>query len=431
MKNYFKFNELNTNYKTETIAGLTTFVTISYIVIVNPAILENAGIPKDAAMIATILTAIFGTLFVGLYANKPFAVAPYIGTNVFVAYTVVGQLGYSWQTALGGIFIGGVFYVIISFLKIRTWLSESIPLSVKSSISVGLGLFIAFIGLLDTGLIVSGSNTHPVQFGDLSQIEVQISLFTLIITGLLFMKKIPGSLLIGIIVSSLIGYSLGVSEPPHEYISLPPSISDTLWQLDIRGALTVGFLSVIFTLFIFDFIGTLAAIISLSLCCNLCDKEGNMKDSHKPMLADSMATVVGAVLGTTTSGIFIESATGIKAGGRTGFTAVIIALGFLLALFFTHVVTAIPAYAYAPILVIIGATMLSPVKNIDFSDMSDLMPNAIIIFFMVFTLDLGIGITLGLILYPLFKIIAGKTKEINPGMWLFFVLSILFYILKP
>lgn len=431
MKKYFKFQELNTDYKTEIIAGLTTFATMSYIIVVNPAILAFAGIPKEASMVATILSAIFGSVFLGLYSNKPFAVAPYMGANAFVAYTVVQQLGYSWQTAMGGIFLGGILYTIATLLKLRTWLSKALPLSIKSAIAAGIGLFIAFIGLIDSGVVKLGNNSTPVQLADLSNSEVHLALFAFVIISILYIKKIPGSILIGIILSTVLAFIFGLAKTPESIVSMPPSVSETFLQLDIKGVFSVGFISVILTLFIVDFVDTIASIIALGMSCGLGDKNGDIPDVEKPMLADALATIVGSLFGTTTTGIYIESASGIKAGGKTGFTAVIIALCFASSLFFAPFITSIPVYAYSPALILIGATMLSPLKSIDYNDLTELVPAAVIIFLMIYTIDIGIGITAGMVLYPVLKFVTGRIKEVTSGMWVFFVFSVLFFILKP
>ena len=431
MKNFFKFEQFGTNYRTEIIAGLTTFATMSYIIVVNPAILSAAGIPKDASMVATIVSAIFGTLFLGIYSNRPFAVAPYMGANAFVAYTVVQQLGYSWQTAMGAIFIGGILYTIATLLKLRTWLSKSLPISIKGAIAAGIGLFIAFVGLIDSGIVKLGNEATPVQFSDISSPEVHLALFAFLIISIIYIKRIPGAILLGIVLSTIIAFVTGLAAPPENFVSLPPDVSSTFLQLDILGALKWGFISVILTLFIVDFVDTIASVIALGMSCGLADEKGDLPDVEKPMLADALGTIVASLMGTTTTGIYIESATGIQAGGKTGFTAVVVAFCFALALFFSPFVTAIPVYAYSPALILIGATMLSPLKTIDYKDLTELIPAAVIIFLMIYTIDIGIGITAGFVLYPVMKIVTGRHREVTSGMWVFFIFSLLFFILKP
>lgn len=431
MRRFFRFEENNTNYKQEIIGGLTIFATMSYIIVVNPAILSAAGIPKDASMVATILSAIFGSVFLGLYSNRPFAVAPYMGANAFVAYTIVQQLGYSWQTAMGGIFIGGIFYTIATLVKLRSWLAKAFPVSIKSGIAAGIGMFIAFIGLIDSGIVKLGNPSTPVQIADLSDPKLHLAIFSFILITIFYIRKIPGSILLGIIISTILSFLVGFSETPDKIFSLPPNIDSTFLQLDIMGALKGGFLSVILTLFIIDFVDTIASVLALGISCGLADKDGNLKEIEKPMLADALATVVGSLFGTTTTGIYIESASGIKAGARTGFTAIVVAVCFAVALFFAPFIHSIPSIAYSPALILIGATMLAPLKDINYDDMTEVIPAAVIIFMMIYTIDIGIGITAGLLLYTILKIVKGRIKEISSGMWILFIISFLFYALKP
>ncbi|MFZ5518537.1 MAG: NCS2 family permease [Candidatus Zhuqueibacterota bacterium] len=431
MRHFFKFDEFGTNYRTEILAGITTFVTMSYIIIVNPAILAIAGIPKGPSMVATILTAFFGTLFIGLYSNRPFAIAPYMGENAFIAYTVVNVLGYSWQTAIGAIFIGGVLFTIITLARIRSWLVEAIPESLKYSFAVGIGLFLTFIGLNETGIIRVGVADAPVKIGMLSEPTVLLALFGFILIGLLLLKRVPGAILIGILAVSLISYLLKIASPPEKIMSLPPSLAPTFLKLDIAGALTWGFFSVILTVFVMDFVDTMGTLIGVSARAGLLDKNGNLPNIEKPMLADALSTVLGALLGTTTSGVYIESAAGIEEGGRTGFTSVVTAILFLLALFFAPFLTAIQPFAYGPALFIVGIFMLEPIKKIDFTNYSELIPAFCTIVLMSFTFNIGIGMTAGFVLYPLFKIFNGQWRRVHPGLWILAILSLLFYIFYP
>lgn len=431
MRQFFKFDELGTNYRNEILGGITTFVTMSYIIIVNPAILEVAGIPKGPSMVATILTAFFGTLFLGIYANRPFAIAPYMGENAFIAYTVVKVLGYSWQTAIGAIFIGGVLFTILTIARIRTWLVQAIPETLKYSFAVGIGLFLTFIGLNETGIVSIGTPDAPVKLGTFSDPTVLLALFGFILIGLLLLKKIKGAILIGILSVTLLSYIFKIADLPEKFISPPPSLSGTFLQLDIGGALTWGFFSVILTVFVMDFVDTMGTLIGVSARAGLLDEDGNLPEIEKPMLADSLATVLGSLLGTTTSGVYIESAAGIEEGGRTGFTAVVTAFLFLLALFFAPFLTAIQAFAYGPALIIVGIFMLEPIKKIDFTNYSELVPAFCTIVLMSFTFNIGIGMTAGFVLYPLFKIFNGEWRKIHPGLWILGILSLLFYIFYP
>lgn len=428
---YFNLDELNTTIKQEIIAGVTTFVTMAYIIIVNPKILEVAGIPFGPSMVATILSAFFGTLAMGVYAKRPFAIAPYMGENAFVAYTVVKVLGYSWQTAIGAIFIGGVLFTLLTLFKIRGWLANAIPQSLKIAFAVGIGFFLAFIGLNETGIVKLGVPGAPVNVGNFLQPTILLSIFGFILISILMIKKVNGSILIGIISVTILGIIFVQTPLPHKWISMPPDISPIFLQLDIKGALSWGFFAVILTVFVMDFVDTMGTLIGVSYKANLLDENGNLPEIEKPMLCDATATVVGALLGTTTTGTFIESATGIEAGGRSGLTAVVTAFLFLTALFFSPVFAIIPAYAYGTALIIVGVLMLSPIKNLNFNDLTEVIPAFITISLMSFTYNLGIGMTAGFVTYPLLKTISGKIKEIHFGMWVLFCLSVMFYVFYP
>lgn len=431
LEKIFKLQEHGTNVKTEVIAGLTTFMTMAYIIVVNPAILEAAGIPKGPSMVATILSAFFGTLLMGVYAKRPFAIAPYMGENAFIAYTVVKILGYSWQTALGAIFIGGVLFTIITILKLRSWLANAIPKSLKYSFAVGIGLFLAFIGLNEGGIVQLGVPGAPVRIGDIGSQAVLLAIAGILIIGILMVRKVKGSILIGMLGTTFLAFIFGIAKPPSQLVSLPPSLSPIFLKLDIVGALSWGFFAVILTVFIMDFVDTMGTLIGVSARAGFLDENGNLPDIKKPMLADALATMFGALVGTTTAGTFIESAAGIEEGGRTGLTAVVTALLFLICLFFAPLITAIPPQAYGAALVVVGMMMISVVTKIDFKDFTELIPSFFVIILMSFTFNLGVGITAGFVLYPVFKLVTGRWKEIHPGLWVLFVLSVLFYIFYP
>ncbi|MCP4631348.1 MAG: NCS2 family permease [candidate division Zixibacteria bacterium] len=431
MKNYFEFDRHGTNYSKEFIGGITTFVTTAYIVIVNPAILEAAGIPRGPSMTATIITAVFGTILMGLYAKRPFAIAPYMGENAFIAYTVCGVLGYTWQTALGAIFISGVLFIILTLTGLRKYLSESIPFSLKCSFSVGIGLFLTFIGLNDTGIIQLGVPGAPVAFGNIADANVLIAIVGVILIAIFLIRKIPGGMLLGILITAIIAFVFKTAPLPEGILSVPPDITEILFKLDISGALTWGFFSVILTVFVMDFVDTMGTLIGVSSIAGLLDEDGNLPQIEKPMLVDAVSTVVGSLSGTTTAGCFIESVSGIEAGARTGFASIITGLFFMLTLFFAPLLTAIPAEAYGPALIIVGFVMLKPVSGIKLNDYTELFPSAVTIALMSFTYNIGIGMTAGFILYPILKVASGKSKDIHPGMYILAFLSLLFYIFYP
>jgi len=430
MRSFFRFEEHGTSYKQEIIGGLTTFITMAYIVIVNPAILEAAGIPKGPSMVATVLSAVFGTVIMGIYARRPFAIAPYMGENAFIAFTVVKVLGYSWQTALGAIFIGGVLFTVLTLLKIRSWLVEAVPQSLKYSFAVGIGLWLAFIGLNEMGIVVSAQDP-PVKMGALDSPSTLLSILCFVVIGILMFWKVNGAMLIGIIGTTILSILLHVTDPPTTFVSLPPSLAPIFLQLDIIGALSWGFFSVILTVFVMDFLDTMGTLIGVSARAGLLDENGNLPEIEKPMLADSLATVIGALLGTTTSGTYLESAAGVEAGARTGFSSLVTAFFFLLTLFFSPFVEAIPKHAYGPALVIVGLLMLGAIKNINFEDFTEAIPAFSVIALTSFTYNLGIGMTSGFVLYPLFKVCSGRIGEIHVGLWALAAMSLLFYIFYP
>jgi len=431
MRNFFEFDRLGTSYRQEFLAGLTTFFTVSYIIVVNPAILVAAGIPREASMTATILTAIFGTVLMGLYAKRPFAVAPYMGENAFIAYTVVKTLGYSWQTALGAILISGILFTIITLTGTRKWLAEAIPMTLKHSFAVGIGLFLAFLGLSDMGVVALGVPGAPVKLGDLTTIPVLCGLGGLVLTGTLLVRRVTGALMIGIAATTMLMLTLGLLNVPAKPFSLPPSLEPLFLQIDIAGALTWGFIGVILSVLVMDFVDTMGTLIGLSARAGLLDENGNLPEIEKPMLVDALSTTAAALFGTTTAGVYIESASGIEQGGKTGFTALVVAALFALALFFSPVLTMVPPQAYGPVLVLVGMFMIESAGRFDFADYTELLPAFLTIVMMLFTFNIGVGITMGFISWVLIKALSGRFSEINAGMAVLAALSLTFYLFYP
>ncbi|MCW8797541.1 MAG: NCS2 family permease [Prosthecochloris sp.] len=431
MKNFFAFDLHQTSYRQEILAGITTFVTVSYIIIVNPAILQAAGIPREASMTATILTAVFGTLLMGLYAKRPFAIAPYMGENAFIAYTVVQMLGYSWQTALASIFISGVLFTLLTLAGLRSWLARAIPRTLKHSFSIGIGLFLAFIGLNDMGIVTLGVPGAPVRMADISTLPVLFSILGLLLISILLIFRVSGAILIGILVTTAALIATGTVALPSAIISMPPSLSPILWKIDFSGAMTWGFIGVITSVLVMDFVDTMGTLIGLSSRANLLDEEDNLPEIEKPMLVDALSTVAASMFGTTTAGVYIESAAGIEQGGKTGFTAIVVAVLFAASLFFSPLLTVIPSQAYGPALVIVGMFMLQSVTKFDFDDYSELIPAFLTIVLMIFTFNIGVGITAGFISYVIIKLATGRAREIHSGMWVLALLSLTFYLFYP
>ena len=420
----FDFDGHKTSLSREVIGGLTTFTTMSYIVVVNPAILSAAGIPEGPSFVATALTAAFGCYFMALYANRPFAIAPYMGENAFIAFTVCKLLGFRWQTALAAIFIAGVLFVLMTLLHLRQWVVEGVPASLRYSFAVGIGLFLTFIGLNQSGLVILGVPGAPVRAGQLTGHPALVAMFGFVLLAGLIIRKVPGAILI-------VAFVTGVATPPHGVVSLPPSIAPILWQLDFRGALTWRAFPVVLTIFVMAFVDTMGTLIGLSARAGFLDEEGQLPQIERPMLVDAITTCIAPALGTTVSGAFVESATGIEAGGRTGLTVLVTGTCFLLTLFFSPLVAAIPAQAYGPALIIVGLFMLAPITRIDFGDFTESIPAFAVVSLMAFTFNIAIGICAGFVLYPICKLVAGKASHLKPGLWVLTALSLLFFVFYP
>jgi AGZA family xanthine/uracil permease-like MFS transporter len=431
MHRYFEFAKHGTSYRQEILAGVTTFLTMAYIIVINPAILEAAGIPKGPSMTATIISAAFGTLVMGIYAKRPFAIAPYMGENAFIAFTVVKVLGYPWQTALGAIFLAGVLFTLLTVLRVRGWLAEAIPLNLKYSFAVGIGLFLTFIGLNEVGIVTLGVPGAPVCLGNISTTNVLLAVFGFGVMAWLTVKRVHGALMIGIISVTLVSIAIGVTPLPKQLVGMPASLAPILGQLDIAAALSPKAWPVVLIVFVMAFVDTIGTLIGLSARAGFLDENGNLPDIERPMLADALSNLVAPLLGTTTTGAFIESAAGIEEGGKTGFTAVVVALLFLLSLFFSPLLTVVPAHAYGPVLIIIGCFMIKPVARLDFDDYTELIPCFLTITLISFTYNVGVGMTAGLLSYPLLKTVTGRRSEVPPALWVLAGLSLLFFLSYP
>lgn len=431
MKHFFAFEKYRTSYRQETLAGITTFLTMAYIIIVNPAILENAGIPRGPQVTATILAAVIGTAIMAFWAKRPFAIAPYMGENAFVAFVVVKTMGYSWQVALAAVFIAGCLFILLTVCKVRSWLAEAIPLSLKASFAVGIGLFLTFIGLNEIGLVTVGVAGAPVKLGNIAQPSVLLAVAGLLLLTVLLARRIQGAMIIGIIVTTFASILLGITPLPKEFVSLPPPLDPIFLKLDLAGVMNIRCLPVVMVIFIMALLDTVGTLIGLSLRADLLDDRGNLPEIERPMLADAVATMIAPLLGTTTTGAYIESAAGIEAGGRTGFTALVVALLFLLSLFFAPLFTLVPPHAYGIALIAIGSFMIRPLLQVDFDDLTELMPAFFTIVLMIFTYNIGVGMTAGMIAYVLLKVMTGRAAEVKPGMWVLALLSLSLFVFLP
>jgi AGZA family xanthine/uracil permease-like MFS transporter len=431
MKKFFQFDQLQTTYPRELLGGITTFFAMAYIVIVNPAILSAAGIPKEACTTATILVAIVGTLMMALYARRPFAVAPYMGENAFIAFTVCIGMGFPWQKAVAAVFISGAIFIVITALKIRSWVTPSIPDSLKKSFAAGIGFFILFIGLTETGLVRLGVQGAPVKIGELSAKGPLVAISGILLISILMIRKVPGGILIGMLAASLGAFAIGIVPTPESIVSAPPSLAPLFLKLDLSGAFTVEFLPVILVLFIMAFVDTMGTLIGLSSRAKLLDKDGNLPEIEKPMMADAVATAAAGLLGTSTTGAFIESAAGIEAGARSGFASLVTAGMFVLCLFLAPLFVAVPSVAYGAALVVVGFLMLAPVKDLRYDDYTELFPAVATIAMMAFTFNIGFGMATGFVMYPIFKLVSGRAREMHPGVWVLFALSVLLFVFFP
>ena len=410
MEKLFKLKEHNTTVKTEVLAGLTTFLTMAYILIVNPLILSDAGMDFGAVFTATALSAAIATLVMAFMANLPFALAPGMGLNAFFAYTVVLGMGYSWQFALTAVFLEGIIFIVLTMVNIREAIVNSIPLNVKRGIAVGIGLFITLIGLNNAGIVVAYPATL-VTLGDVTSGGALLALIGLVVTGGLLAFKVRGALLIGIAITTVIGFPMGITQPPSGNWA-PPSLAPTFAQFDFSMVFSVDMVIVLFTFLFVDMFDTAGTLIGVSTKAGILKEDGSIPKGKEALFADAVGTTVGALLGTSTVTTYIESASGVAEGGRTGLTAVTTAVLFLLALFVSPLFLMIPGAATAPALVLVGLFMMSPVKDIDLEEYTEAIPAFLAIIMMPFTFSIADGIIFGVLAYIALKLVSGRYKEI-------------------
>ena len=418
---FFKLREKNTTVKTEVLAGLTTFIALAYIIFVNPNILSEAGIPKEAAIASTIWIAALSTMVMGVFANYPVALAPGMGLNAFFAYYVCGTLGLHWTVALGAVFFSGVLFLILTVSHIRQAIINSVPQNLRVAISVGIGLFISFIGLKGTGLIIPDKATF-IGLGHVTDPTTMLSLFGLVLTGALMARNIQGSILIGIIVTTLLSMVLGYSPVPHaigDVISTSlPHMGETFGKLDIAGAWNYGIVSIIFTFTVVELFDNMGTLIGLTSKAKLIKPNGEIENLDRALTTDAVGTICSSIFGTSTVTSYIESAAGIAAGGKTGLTAVTVSICFLIALLFAPLVGLVPGFATAPPLILVGALMMSEVGKINFVDFSDGLPAFLTIIMMPLTGSIANGFAFGFVSYVFMKTAVGKYKEVSWIMWL-------------
>lgn len=416
LEKLFKLAENKTSVKTEVIAGITTFMTMAYILAVNPDILGAAGMDRGAVFTATALAALIATLVMAFLAKLPFALAPGMGLNAFFAFTVVLGMGHTWQFALTAVFIEGLIFILLTAFNIREMIVNSIPNNMKHAISVGIGLFIAFIGLKNAGIIVSSPATF-VTLGDVTNLSenggAMVALLTLVVTGVLLALRVKGALLIGILVGTVIGFPLGIAQLPASFDFAPPSLAPIFMKFQWTEILTIDMLLVVFTFLFVDMFDTVGTLIGVSSKANMLDSEGRVPRVKQALFADAIGTTVGAMLGTSTVTTYVESAAGVSEGGRTGLTSFTVAVLFFFALFLSPLFLMIPGAATAPALILVGAMMMSPIKNIEFEDYTESIPVFLTIIMMPLAYSISEGILFGVLSYVILKVLTGKFKDVT------------------
>ena len=433
----FKLKENKTTFKTELMAGLTTFMTMAYILVVNPSILSTTGMDAGALLTATCIASALGTFFMAFFANYPFVLAPGMGLNAYFAFTICAQKGYSWHVALAAVFIEGIIFIILSAINVREAIFNAIPANMKKAVSVGIGMYIAFIGLQNAGVVINNASTC-VSLGDVKTVPVALALIGTIITLVLVIRKVKGALLVGILITWILGiicqlagvYVVDVeagvySLIPTGLISAPPSIAPIAGKLSFSGISIFDFIVVIFAFLFVDLFDTLGTLIGVSPKAGFLDKEGKLPRIKGALFADALATTVGAVLGTSTVTTFVESASGVSDGGRSGLTALTAGVLFLVALLFSPILTTIPSFATTPALVVVGLMMVENVRDIDFSDYTEGFPAFMTILMMVVCYSISEGLVFGVISYVLLKLFGGKKNELNPVI---VIIAILFFL---
>ncbi|MFL1460766.1 NCS2 family permease [Roseococcus sp. DSY-14] len=421
MDRFFGLSANNTTARTEALAGVTTFLTMAYILVVNPSIMAAAGIDPGAAFVATCLAAAIGSALMGLLANYPIAMAPGMGLNAYFAFGVVGAMGVPWQVALGAVFLGGVLFFLVSVLRIREWLIGGIPLSLKLGIAAGIGAFLGLIGLKNLGLVVD----HPATLVGMGRFTAPVLLGCagLVLIAALSARRVPGAVLLGILLTAAAGIPLGLTEFKG-IVAPPPSLAPTFLQLDLAGALQLGLLGIVFTFFLVDLLDNTGTLIATTHRAGLMRPDGTVPRLGRALLADSGGAMIGATLGTSTTVSYIESAAGIQQGGRTGLTALVVALCFLGALFLAPLAASVPAFATAPALVFVAALMAQALRGLDWEDETEYLPAILTMLAMPFTFSIATGIGLGFVAYAAIKALAGRAGEVHGAVWLLAALCV-------
>ena len=428
LEKIFKLSEHHTTVKTEVIAGFTTFLTMAYIIFVNPQMLSATGMDSGAVFVATCLAAAIGCFIMGFYANYPVALAPGIGLNAFFTYAVVLDMGYTWQVALGAVFLSGVCFLSLSLFNIREWIINSIPVPMRKGIAAGIGLFLALIALKNAGIVVDNPATL-VSLGDMTALPAVLASLGFALLVALIHYRVKGSIMLAILAITMLGIIFGEVQYTG-IIAIPPSILPTFMQMDIAGAFNVGMVSIVFAFLFVDMFDTSGTLIAVADKANLLDKDGNLPRLNRALLADSGASIMGSMLGTSTTTSFIESVSGVAEGGRTGLTAVVVGLLFLASLFFSPLAGMVPAYATAGALLYVAVLMIAGLQSINWDDITEAAPVVVVALIMPFTFSIANGIALGFIAYTVIKLLSGKAQELSASVWFLaalFLLKLLFF----
>lgn len=421
LNRWFQISRRGSSVRTEVIAGFTTFATMAYVLAVVPGILEAGGVPRAAVTVAIILMAAVSTLAMGLFTNRPLALAPGLGSVAFIAFTLSAVEGIPWQTSMGMVFLSGVAFVLLTVFGLREIIAAIIPKEIKTAIGAGVGLFICFIGFRSGGLVQASESSNALVIANLGSPGAILALIGLALVLLLYLRKVPGGLLIAILAATAIGIPLGVTTLPDSWFQLPTGIGEVAFQLDILGALQLSFFPYIFALFVADFFSTLGTLFAVGAKGNFLDKDGNFPEINKPFLVDSGSTVLGSLFAVPVMTTYVESTSGVEAGGRTGLTAVTTGGLFLATLLFTPVALMIPEQATAPVLILVGLLMLAPLREIDMTNLAAALPAFLTIVVTIFSFNIGTGIAAGMVSYVVAKVIVGEIRSIPVGMWILLV----------
>lgn len=427
LEKFFKLKEHKTSVRTEILAGITTFMTMAYILVVNPTILSEAGMDKGAVFTTTAIASFIGTVIMGLCANYPFALAPGMGLNAYFAYTIVIGRGYSWQFALTAVLLEGIIFLVLTFTKVREMIVNAMPYSLKQAVSAGIGIFIAFLGLYQAGLVKQGKGI-PLDLGVITSATSLITIFGILFTILLLVKKVPGAILFGMLATTVVSIICGVSELPKAVVGTPSSIAPIFMKFDFSKIISTEMFVALFAFLFVDLFDTVGTLVGVASKADMLDKDGNLPRARQALFADSIGTTVGAILGTSTVTTFVESASGVAEGGRTGLTAIVTACLFLLALIFQPIFSIIPTYATSSALIVVGLFMITGIKKINFEDYTEALPAFLTIIMMPLSYSIANGIVFGIVSYAILKLVSGRAKEASPVVYILALLFILKFV---